>query len=1516
MSLEHGGRADKEGNTYENRFLARLFLQLINEKFKYIQVEPVGENSDYAEFIAVDQDGTQRYYQCKASNNSQPLWRICDLKKYDVFQRARKIITENSKNEYYFISPLQYGGLDELCKRARTNSSPEEFVQFQLTSESFKRLFNKCIKEFGLDNNIEDVEKTISLLAHCYFELYASGTEAEQDLELYIGTIFTGKTSTVRVLLEQYANDRGIYGKKITAKDVVDYLKEKDFHLRDYYGARTVLSRINDLNSIYWEPYHVINNTFIHRTATDKIIECIEEGHSVILHGKAGSGKSGCLEETIRHLNQTKTLYLAVKLDKHVPHGSADDYGKELGLPESPVHCLSILSAKKPCVLILDQLDALRWTNNHSSNALDVCKELIHQAKAINKYSEGNISIIIASRTFDLDNDRGLKDLFDSSEPHGNMEWAKVNVSDFSKEDVVEAIGDSYYRFSSRLQKLLLTPSSLYVWSKLDEDVRDNTISSVSELMERWWRQIQEKCISAGVQIESVNRCKDKIVNLMESRGVFSLPKILFTNQTNEIDFLVSSGMLVKNESTKSVSFAHQSFLDFFITADLLEKIYLDEELKSLIGDKNQQTPFIRYRVLTVLQTLIDSDPVLFVKQSVSLLAASNVRFYFKCAVFEIVGQCANPIDEICKLVDEYIQRPEWSDYITQVVLYGNPVFVRRLFFGSCDTFPSDEKLSLLKSISSEEPDFVTDILRQFAFISDEQDRKIFNTLCHDINDDSDAMFELRMQLIKKHTSLLYNPWRFNRLIEELSSRAIDLFEIIIDSWPNQRFSHIIYTSSSNHSNYIHQYAWQIMKRLFPKICEATSDYQPHWPDDRWYREYTDWEQNKYEEYAVRQITKMVKNAFALLAQSSPDELITFIKSVRYPLSAVGHECIMHAIIKLPEDYADEAVGWLLEDISEKIFVFTANRENYLSDFSQIIKKFTPVCNDDLFRNLEKYIVGWKEPNEKMENVYRYRLKAKKDAKEPIYTAYWGHFQKTLLPSMDQSRLSTYARQLLGVVNRNTCIYLPYFHCGIISGPAQTVVSPVDKYLERLSDKTWLQIIATPVEKMNGKFRGDDNGECYVEADHMLFASSIRTQANRQPLRFAKLALQFPENCYEGYVSNVLHALAENCSSKELDVEVVSKVVQRYDYKKGSNIAMAISWLVEKHADVMWPNKVIDIIDDIALNHCNPERNEYKLTSESDPENVTAHWLFHSSLNCARGSALYAISALLRSHYELADRFKETLQTASKDLNYAVRFAVVPCVLPCYDIDKEFAVNILNGLANDDLRIINAHGYWEILSREYRNRADYYRQILIEACMSKISDVAEHAAELLCAVGIYFDDQKAVCFIKSHQLTATQEERICAQAAFSFKSDEFNEKSKEVLLYLIDCSSGELTGLSRLFSDQVIEINRDEDFLIHLMESRKNTFLYHAFLEYLYNSDTNICEFAHIIETIGNSLSQMSSETVAGYIVSDLIKCVIRLFDKGKEDLSIRESCLDIWDKLFMSNLRDIKPLSDMIDEF
>lgn len=167
MSLEHGGRADKEGNTYENRFLARLFLQLINEEFQYIQVEAVEEHSDFAEFIAVDQEGIRRYYQCKASNGDSDHWRISDLRSYDIFSNAQKIVDADTKNEYIFISPLGYDGLDSLCDRARTSSSPKDFVKYQLTKR-YQTYFNSIAEDLGLDVSAsDDCAKLVQILARC-----------------------------------------------------------------------------------------------------------------------------------------------------------------------------------------------------------------------------------------------------------------------------------------------------------------------------------------------------------------------------------------------------------------------------------------------------------------------------------------------------------------------------------------------------------------------------------------------------------------------------------------------------------------------------------------------------------------------------------------------------------------------------------------------------------------------------------------------------------------------------------------------------------------------------------------------------------------------------------------------------------------------------------------------------------------------------------------------------------------------------------------------------------------------------------------------------------------------------------------------------------------------------------------------------------------------------------------------------------------------------------------------------
>ena len=187
---------------------------------------------------------------------------------------------------------------------------------------------------------------------------------------------------------------------------------------------------------------------------------------------------------------------------------------------------------------------------------------------------------------------------------------------------------------------------------------------------------------------------------------------------------------------------------------------------------------------------------------------------------------------------------------------------------------------------------------------------------------------------------------------------------------------------------------------------------------------------------------------------------------------------------------------------------------------------------------------------------------------------------------------------------------------------------------------------------------------------------------------------------------------------------------------------------------------------------------------------------------------------------------------------------------------------------------------------------------------------------MICAVAIYSKDQEALDFILTYQMSDKQQEKICFQAVSSFNPDEHHERSKIILLHLIDHSQNELNGFNRLFFDRCIDIQRDEVFLIHLMESVQGVHLLHSFMDYLCESDENICSYACVLNAISNGLPQMSPNIGFRIVINDLVKCVIRLFDSGKDDPNIREICLNAWDKLFMSNLQDIKPLADMIDDF
>lgn len=154
-------------------------------------------------------------------------------------------------------------------------------------------------------------------------------------------------------------------------------------------------------------------------------------------------------------LSKKNIPYLAIKLDKRIPNGTAEKWGKDLGLPASIAHCIHSVSKNESAVIILDQLDALRWTQAHSRDALLVCSQIINQVEKLNFERKYKISFVFVCRTYDLENDNNIRSLFKKSDKKEEIiQWHKVQVNELDEGIAKDIVGKRYEQLTSKLKEL------------------------------------------------------------------------------------------------------------------------------------------------------------------------------------------------------------------------------------------------------------------------------------------------------------------------------------------------------------------------------------------------------------------------------------------------------------------------------------------------------------------------------------------------------------------------------------------------------------------------------------------------------------------------------------------------------------------------------------------------------------------------------------------------------------------------------------------------------------------------------------------------------------------------------------------------------------------------------------------------------------------------------------------------------------------------------------------------------
>ena len=236
----------------------------------------------------------------------------------------------------------------------------------------------------------------------------------------------------------------------------------------------------------------------------------------VLLHGSGGDGKSGIAFELVDHLAKEGIPYLALRLDWDRPADTLLQYGRSLDLPASPASCLAAAADGRPGVLILDQVDAVRWTAAHSSYAWETCERTIAEA-----LSHRNLRVVVACRSFDVEDDPQIR----AWKARADMTELRVGpLDDAAVDATVAACGVAPSTLDSGQRRVLRSPHCLYLWRCLQEgEDRPPAFRTTTDLM-RGFRKMTSrrlKKLKSGDYEEAL----DALVGYMDRRGTLVAPR-------------------------------------------------------------------------------------------------------------------------------------------------------------------------------------------------------------------------------------------------------------------------------------------------------------------------------------------------------------------------------------------------------------------------------------------------------------------------------------------------------------------------------------------------------------------------------------------------------------------------------------------------------------------------------------------------------------------------------------------------------------------------------------------------------------------------------------------------------------------------------------------------------------------------------------------------------------------------------------------------------------------------------
>lgn len=1482
-------------------------LDVLNEKIQYLTIEAVGDDERGVDLWIGNKDGTREGQQCKGRCRSNECWTYGDVNERGIWDNWKGHLENSKANLVSLVSPLAFTTLEDITQMARNTdvTKPRDFYEYQIKKSGKKTVefFCKYCDAMGINPAEESgIATAIDYMSRTFYRNPGNFGLREillQRMEL----LFIGDGEEIFSKLLKFILLEDIWGKKIDALMITDYCKDTGIVFRDLARDERILPAISDLNEEYQSVFRRFQGGYIIRNEAKCCWQWILDGKSVIIHGHAGMGKSGCIENIIQFCKESETLYLAVKLDKRIPHDTAERWGQSMGLSASVSQCLSAVSCDKRAVLIFDQLDALRWTQAHSSDSLAICRKIIREVGQINRERSHKISIVMACRTYYLENDRNIQGLFeDSARPGCMIEWERIRVDKLSLEEVEKVVGSVYKSLTPKTRDLLSTASNLYIWEHLDVK-REVEISTQQQLVREWWGQLKSKADRNGLDSDKLERIKDSFIKRCDRSGKM-YASCSWLNMTNDYrDFLQSNGFFVLMGD--KVSLVHQSILDCFFAEHMLAQLYDDVSLSDIIGEKSRQNPGRRYQVQMFLQLLLEDSEEDFLAVGEKLLGLEDVRYNVKYVFIEILSQITEPDKSVFKFVQRFLWDDSWGKHFRNVVVWRKQAYVRKLRErGDLDIWMQYEDKysyvtglfhSIIPNYSMEDIAF----LQKYVLDSEKADEWI-KCLVRDIHEGSDAFFELKLSYYRQFPQSFkqYKDILLRNKIKDL--RSVQLVALMLEQHVDEGFDSLyrydeVFISEDSH-DFRTQYKniFEILMPFIPMEDQGVFS--------RWSARYSG--KHRLERVCIQ----IIKSANKHFAKNEPELFLSKVSCYMGTGVSLHNELILDSFQYLPDLYADYILEYMCGDFEERIFECTSGNGDKLLLVKAVLEKNAVICSDEAYSELEFCIIHYKTPDAK-ERLHR-RMEYNKTKKKGDTWAYWnfcGDLQNDLLKILPINRMGKEAKELKAVLGRayeSSSIY-QYVDSG-----GGSVNSPIAE--KKLKFDVWKGILLNnklPLERSFGVSQEDGR---YIDNSIGAFASEFQKAVSDSPVEFLQNILKMEEEINAVFVRALARGIAYSNKHDEVDNGSLEELFLKYSYDYGTGIALEYCEIIKRKQDILWSESTLDMLCSII--HRRRELIQDKSAEDAEASKETIEKAESKMLYSVVGVAVQAIGGILFGNRSALEQFKAPFDELVDDVDFVSRYAYIYALWTAYHIDRDWAIARIIRMFDLDFRLagISDRGIHFAL---YNEDKEIVQNVLRNGFCSDDGVLKERCGESIAEMYLIYDDFDDI-FDSFPVLDEQQKKAMVGMLIVYLGIDRYHEKAKKELSRILEYNDEKLIdSWSGLFYKNRICLPQDRDFLLQLMTSELGAKMMFAFEEYI-RKHGNLLDYSDIILKMAYYILEDADITRQDrwLIESDLINLVWGLYDEANSeedrDEYISSRCLDIWDLMFEKQIGETQELT------